>query len=56
MLSVTDRLPSRQDQLPICAGSMTRAAADFTWPRTSGAVQWAVDWFDVIARGNDRPP
>jgi acetyl-CoA synthetase len=31
-----------------------RGAATFSWPRLSGAFNWATDWFDVIARGNDR--
>jgi acetyl-CoA synthetase len=32
-----------------------RAAAerDFSWPRLEGRFNWACDWFDTIARGND---
>jgi acetyl-CoA synthetase len=26
----------------------------FEWPRL-GAFNWALDWFDVIAEGNDGP-
>jgi acetyl-CoA synthetase len=26
----------------------------FTWPRITGAFNWATDWFDVIARDNHR--
>ncbi|WP_329563065.1 AMP-binding protein [Kitasatospora sp. NBC_01266] len=28
--------------------------AEFAWPAIEGRFNWAVDWFDVIARGNDR--
>ncbi len=31
-----------------------RAVAEFRWPELSGAFNWAIDWFDVVARGNDR--
>ncbi len=31
------------------------AVRDFRWPRIEGAWNWATDWFDVIARGNDAP-
>jgi acetyl-CoA synthetase len=31
------------------------AVADFSWPEVGPTFSWAVDWFDVIARGNDRP-
>lgn len=30
------------------------AAAQFRWPEL-GAFNWALDWFDVVAAGNDRP-
>jgi acetyl-CoA synthetase len=30
-----------------------RAIRDFNWPRL-GTFNWALDWFDEIARGNDR--
>ena len=26
----------------------------FTWPEITGAFNWAIDWFDVIARDNAR--
>ena len=31
-----------------------RAVATFSWPRLQ-QFNWALDWFDVIARGNQRP-
>jgi len=32
----------------------TGAAARFRWPDVGESFNWAVDWFDGIARGNDR--
>ena len=32
-----------------------RARAEFRWPDLGERFNWAVDWFDEIARGNDRP-
>src|SRR3954453_6800063 len=32
-----------------------RAHAEFRWPDVGETFNWAVDWFDEIARGNDRP-
>ncbi len=32
----------------------TAAVASFSWPTFSGAFNWATDWFDQIARGNDQ--
>jgi acetyl-CoA synthetase len=32
-----------------------RAHADFHWPDVGDRFNWAVDWFDEIARGNDGP-
>jgi acetyl-CoA synthetase len=32
----------------------TGTARAFSWPRLTGSFNWATDWFDVIARGNDR--
>jgi acetyl-CoA synthetase len=32
-----------------------RALAEFRWPDLGDTFNWAVDWFDEIARGNDRP-
>ncbi|GAA2749122.1 AMP-binding protein [Amnibacterium kyonggiense] len=31
-----------------------RASAEFVWPDTGPAFNWAVDWFDRIALGNER--
>ena len=29
--------------------------AEFRWPEVGERFNWAVDWFDAIARDNDRP-
>ncbi|MFP3821618.1 hypothetical protein SB658_23255, partial [Bacillus sp. SIMBA_008] len=31
-----------------------RAAAEFSWPEVGERFNWAIDWFDRIARGNER--
>ncbi len=31
------------------------ALEQFEWPRLEGTFNWAIDWFDAIARGNDAP-
>ncbi len=31
------------------------ASAEFQWPELGERFNWAVDWFDAIARNNDRP-
>lgn len=33
-------------------GDHDGACAQFTWPELGESFNWAVDWFDVIARGN----
>src|SRR3954465_13679423 len=32
-----------------------RAHAEFRWPDVGETFNWAVDWFDEMARDNDRP-
>lgn len=44
-----------RDQLIALATDYEAALREFTWPRLTGEFNWATDWFDVIARGNDRP-
>ncbi len=55
MSSVTDRYREARDQLLALRGQHDEAVASFTWPNLGGRFNWAVDWFDVIARGNERP-
>jgi acetyl-CoA synthetase len=46
MVANPDRYRAARDQ--VLAGALT-------WPRLTGVFNWATDWFDVIARGSDRP-
>ncbi|GAB2685527.1 AMP-binding protein [Nocardia thraciensis] len=54
MTSNTERYRAARDQLNTLATDYTSAVQLFTWPQLEGRFNWAVDWFDVIARGNDR--
>ncbi|MGW4533739.1 AMP-binding protein [Nocardia sp. NPDC004340] len=51
----TEAYRAARDGLLAVATDYDAAVRDFAWPRLSGAFNWATDWFDVIARGNDRP-
>jgi acetyl-CoA synthetase len=42
-----------RDTLLSLQGQHDRALAEFRWPDVGERFSWAVDWFDVIARGND---
>ena len=42
-----------RDQL-LAADSAAAARAGFSWPDLGDTFNWADDWFDVIAAGNDR--
>ncbi|WP_026917608.1 AMP-binding protein [Gordonia shandongensis] len=56
MTSNTDLYRASRDQMIDLIGDHDhdRAVAEFRWPELSGAFNWAIDWFDVVARGNDR--
>ncbi|GAA3129477.1 AMP-binding protein [Streptosporangium carneum] len=43
-----------RDLLLGLGGDYAEAVRRFAWPRFDGPFNWAVDWFDAIARGNDR--
>ncbi|WP_405135236.1 AMP-binding protein [Nocardia sp. NBC_01388] len=43
-----------RDQLVAAATDYRTAVDTFEWPQLTGVFNWATDWFDVIARGNDR--
>ncbi|ORV10723.1 AMP-binding protein [Mycobacterium celatum] len=45
MATNSDRYRAARDQ--VLAGALS-------WPRLTGVFNWATDWFDVIARDNDR--
>jgi acetyl-CoA synthetase len=54
MTSNTDLYRIARDQLVNVIGDYDKAVDLFAWPELTGAFNWATDWFDVIARGNDR--
>lgn len=43
-----------RDQLIALREHHERAVAEFTFPDVGDRFNWAIDWFDAIARGNDR--
>jgi acetyl-CoA synthetase len=51
----TEIYRSARDQLLGLRGQQVLACAKFRWPDLGDRFNWAVDWFDAIARGNDRP-
>ncbi|MDF2825735.1 MAG: AMP-dependent synthetase [Mycobacterium sp.] len=53
-MSNTDLYRSARDQLVDVIGDYDKAVQTFTWPQVTGMFNWAIDWFDVIAAGNDR--
>src|ERR687890_799810 len=50
-----DAYRASRDQLLALRGQHERAVAEFRWPDLGERWNWAVDWFDAVARGNDRP-
>ncbi|MGC5584703.1 AMP-binding protein [Ornithinimicrobium sp. W1665] len=51
----TDRYREARDLLLSLHGQPERARAQFRYPDVGQTFSWAVDWFDAVARGNDRP-
>ncbi len=54
MATNTDIYRTARDQLVDVVGDYDKAVETFSWPRLTGTFNWATDWFDDIARGNDR--
>ncbi len=48
-----DSLRSARDHLVTVMADYDKAVETFEWPRITGPFNWATDWFDAIARGND---
>lgn len=46
--AVRDRLIEQRDDY-------AAATTDFAWPEVGPSFNWAIDWFDANARGNDAP-
>jgi len=53
--SATDSYRAARDLLLERRDDPDRARAEFRWPHLGDRFNWAVDWFDAVARGNDRP-
>lgn len=51
----TDRYRHARDHLLDLRGRVDEARETFTFPDVGERFCWAVDWFDAIARGSDRP-
>jgi acetyl-CoA synthetase len=50
----TEAFRAARDFLLASAHDPVAAHAGFTWPDVGDSFNWAVDWFDRIAEGNDR--
>jgi acetyl-CoA synthetase len=53
-MTATTEFRAARDQLLRLRDEPERAAAEFRWPDVGDHFNWAVDWFDEIATGNDR--
>src|SRR3954468_16058591 len=49
----TEAYRDARDQLLALRGDHEKAVAEFRWPAFDGPFNWAVDWFDAYARGNE---
>ena len=54
MPAATEVYRAARDQLLALRGDHEKALAEFRWPVIEGPFNWAVDWFDSYARGNER--
>lgn len=53
-MNATEAYRASREQLIALRGKHERAVAEFRWPDVGTRFNWAVDWFDAIARDNDR--
>jgi acetyl-CoA synthetase len=53
-MSATDRYREARDLLVSLRGRHEDAVERFAWPDVGERFNWAVDWFDAVARGSDR--
>jgi acetyl-CoA synthetase len=51
--AVTSTYRAARDSLLALRGQHEEAVASFRWPDLGDRFNWAVDWFDAMARGND---
>ncbi|MDG4664132.1 AMP-binding protein [Mycobacterium sp. 236(2023)] len=54
MATNTELFRNARDHLVDAIADYDKAVDTFSWPRLTGAFNWATDWFDVIACDNDR--
>src|SRR5690348_7035417 len=53
--AATTAYRAARDRLLALRGDHDRAVAEFRFPDLGERFNWAHDWFDAMARGNDRP-
>lgn len=51
--SATDLYRQARDLLQDLSSDYARAVQEFEWPEFGDTFNWAIDWFDANARGND---
>jgi len=54
-MSATESYRAARDLLLALRGEHDRAVTEFRWPELGDRFNWAIDWFDAVAAGNDRP-
>jgi acetyl-CoA synthetase len=54
-MTATATLRAARDQLVALQGHHDKAVTEFAWPDLGERFNWAHDWFDAFARGNDKP-
>ena len=54
MANATTAYREARDQLLALRGEPERANAEFSFPDVGEYFNWGIDWFDAIARGNDK--
>ena len=51
MESATERYRAARDLLQDLSQDYGKAVEEFSWPDFGQRFNWAIDWFDAIARG-----
>lgn len=53
-MTPTQAYRAARDQLFSTAHDLSAAQAEFSWPDVGDSFNWAIDWFDAIAAGNEQ--
>jgi acetyl-CoA synthetase len=53
-MTATEAYRAARDQLIALRTDYARAVDEFQWPDLGATFNWAIDWFDVLATGNQR--